>query len=271
MYVFDAHCDYLWIKALDEESSLRRDSRVKKSVLAVFEGSVSDKELVKKQIDEFKNEKPVEEAYIAFEGLSWVTSLWDIEDIVKERPLYVGPVWNKQNELGGSCYHDAAITLFGKCFLSELDNAGIFIDLAHAGERMFDSCIDEFNNVIFSHGNVFEVCSHPRNLRRGQIKKLIDKNAFMGLTLYSGFVGGKSIEQLLRHVEAVLDMGGSDILGIGSDIDGCESIVGTGDTTVFDEILEALLKRNYDEMLIKKIFHLNLERSVEKSIKKIGY
>lgn len=271
MYIFDAHCDYLWMKALNEPSALANNTLVQKSALAVFEGSVPDNKLIETQINEFQKEKPVNEAYIAFEGLSWVKSLWDLEDIVKHRPLYVGPVWNRKNEMGGSCYDDAPVTVFGKCFLGEIDNSGIFIDLAHAGEEMFNSCMEEFKNVLFSHGNVFEVHSHPRNLRKKQIKKLIERDSFMGLTLYTGFVGGRDIDQFLKHVNTVLDMGGSDILGIGSDLDGCESLVGTAyGAQVLDEIVEALYRENYGEEVIEKILHLNLERCIKKSVKKIG-
>lgn len=267
MYVFDAHCDYLWMKALKENSNLEKskNSIIKKSIFAVFEGSIPDNELIDTEIKVFKDKKPVEKTYIAFEGLSWVKSLWDLEKIFKEDPIYVGPMWNNKNEFGGSCYNDGALTVFGKCFLEEVDKKGIFIDLAHSGEEMFSSCLDNFKNVLFSHGNVFEVHSHPRNIKRYQIKNLINHNAFMGLTLYTGFVGERSIHKLFEHIEYVLDMGGENTLGFGSDIDGCENLVGTKNgAEVFDEIIEEFLKRNYKTELIKKILHLNLENCLQK-------
>ena len=46
MYVFDAHCDYLWKKALNEESALKQGQQaIKKSVFAVFEGGLPDENL----------------------------------------------------------------------------------------------------------------------------------------------------------------------------------------------------------------------------------
>ncbi|MBE7091842.1 MAG: hypothetical protein E7365_01490 [Clostridiales bacterium] len=266
MYIFDAHCDYLWMKALGEDSNLENNNgKIEKSIFAVFEGGISDDELMKKQFDAFKKVKPVKKTFMAFEGLSWVKSLWDLEKIFKYNPVYVGPVWNNKNEFGGSCYNDGPLTIFGKCFLEELDNKGIFIDLAHSGEEMFASSIDSFKNVLYSHGNVFEVQTHPRNIKKHQIKKLIKRNCFMGLTLYTGFVGAKSIHKLFEHIEYVLDLGGENILGFGSDIDGCENLVGTKTgAEVFDEIMEEFLKRNYKTGLIKKILHLNLEKCIQK-------
>lgn len=267
MYIFDAHCDYLWIKAIGEESQLRNASKTKlrKSIFAVFEGADSDKELVKREIEIFKEPKPVEKTYIAFEGLSWVKSLWDLEDIIREKPVYVGPVWNNKNIFGGSAYDDMPLTIFGECFLKELDNEGIFIDLAHMGEQMFDSSVYNFKNIIFSHGNVYDICAHPRNLKKRQIKKLIERNSFFGLTLYSGFVGENSIGKFFEHVEYVLDMGGEKILGIGSDLDGCTNFASKHqDVRIFDELIEEFYKRNYSQELIEGILYKNLEKTLKK-------
>ena len=266
MYVFDAHCDYLWKKALNDESNLdNKQKLIKKSVFAVFEGGIPDENLINKQLELFKIEKPIEKTYIAFEGLSWVKSLWDLEVLFKYEPVYVGPVWNNKNEFGGSCYNDGPLTIFGKCFLEELDNRGIFIDLAHSGEEMFSSCLSNFKHVLFSHGNVFDIHTHPRNIKKKQIKKLIKNKSFMGLTLYSGFVGDRSIHKLFQHIEYVLDLGGEDILGFGSDIDGCESLVGSKNGGhIFEEIIEEFLKRNYKNSLIEKILHLNIEKCLQK-------
>ena len=270
MYIFDAHCDFLWVKALNEESQLKKagKTKLKKSIFAVFEGSEADRSLVKKEIGEFYKEKPVKETYIAFEGLSWVKSLWDLEEITEVNPIYVGPMWNNKNEFGGSAYDDAPLTVFGQCFLDEIQKEGILIDLAHSGEKMFNSCFNEFENVIFSHGNVYDICPHPRNLKKGQIKKLIERKSFFGLTLYSGFVGGNTIEKFFEHVDYVLQMGGKDILGIGSDLDGCSTFSSKySDVEIFNELMEGFYKRNYDLSIIKAILYKNLEKTLEKTEK----
>lgn len=270
MYVFDAHCDYLWMKALNEESQLKyiKDTCLKKSIFAVFEGSEADKNLIQKEINAFYDFLPVEEAYIAFEGLSWVKSLWDVEEIASLNPVYAAPVWNTKNELGGSAYDDMPLTIFGQCFLSELDKNGIFIDLAHTGEKMFDSCIYEFENVMFSHGNVYDIYEHPRNLKKAQIKKLIERKSFFGLTLYSGFVGGNTINKFFEHIDYVLQLGGEKILGIGSDLDGCSTFASKyNDVRIFNELIEEFYKRNYSERLIKALLYKNLEKTLKKSAK----
>ena len=272
MYVFDAHCDYLWSKQIKGQSVLEfnseKENKIKKSIFAVFEGSNASRQLVDEQIKGFNGEKPIEETFIAFEGLTWAENRRDADVIQVLAPVYVAPVWNKKNHFGGSCYDDGEVTTFGKCFLSQLDDAGVFVDLAHSGEKMFYSCFEEFENLMFSHGNVYSVCPHKRNLKKEQIKKLIERDCFLGLTLFVNFVGEDSVSKLIEHVETVLDAGGENILGFGSDLDGCENLIGKNkNPLVFNEIEEEFYKRNYSVALQERIFHGNLERCLNKNKK----
>ena len=85
----------------------------------------------------------------------------------------------------------------------------------------------------------------------------------MGLTLYEDFVGGKSLEKLFEHIEAVLMLGGEDILGFGSDVDGCDELIGhSGDIGVFGDIIEEMLRRNYSAGLMEKLLHGNFEKNL---------
>ncbi len=268
MYVFDAHCDYLYHRVKERPTGLTAEAvaagKIKKSIFAVFEGHLAETALVKKQLEVFHHENlPVEQPYLAFEGLSWLNALKDAQIVIDSRPVYVGPMWNQANALGGSCREDGELTLFGECVLREIGDNGVLIDLAHAGERMFASCAEKLKNVIFTHGNVNHVHENIRNLKDWQIKKLIELDSFMGLTLYEEFVGGKSIEKLFEHIEAVLMAGGENILGFGSDIDGCDKLVGEkNDAGIFADIIEEMLRRNYAASLMEKLLHGNLEKCV---------
>ena len=260
MNVFDAHCDRLWKKAKDEDEC-KKDSGYK-CISAVFEGAAT-REDVAKQLLILNNENALKDAYIAFEGLSWVKDEKDIAIIKKYKPIYASPTWNKANFLGGSCYQDTPLTQLGKEVLNELDLAKIYIDTAHSGRKMFFDLLDEFDNVIFSHGNVFVQKPHARNLTDKQIKALIEKKTFIGLSLYKEFVGGDRAEDFVKNVDYVLDAGGEDVVGIGSDLDGCEDIIENGEN-VFEKIYECLLKKNYSETLISKLFYGNLKQLIEK-------
>lgn len=256
MEFFDAHCDFLWIKATERISALEENKNNGRFVLAVFEGDTR-LDLIGRQIDIYRTQTTVKNARIAFEGLSWVKD-GDEDLILSLAPLYAAPVWNKKNFLGGSCRDDGPVTPRGKELLHKFDEKNIYIDLAHSGREMFASCADTFENIMFSHGCIYDIVPHPRNITKEQLKVLIKRNAFFGLTFYSGFAG-KSTENFFRHIEYVLDSGGENILGIGSDIDGCNDIVlPARGAKAFEFLKNEMIKRNYPEKIIDNILFRNL-------------
>lgn len=256
MDFFDAHCDFLWVKATGRESAYEDFSGNGRVTLAVFEGD-GCRDLIGRQTEIYKTQKTIKSSRIAFEGLSWATGS-DEKFILSLSPLYAAPVWNRKNAFGGSCFDDGPVTGFGKAFLDSLDKNCVYIDLAHSGKEMFASCTDCFENIMFSHGCIFDIVPHPRNITKAQLNTLINRNAFFGLTFYSGFAG-KNTEDFFRHIEYVLDAGGENILGIGSDIDGCRDIVlPTNGAKTFEYLKNEMKKRNYPEKIIDNILYKNL-------------
>ncbi|MBP5662449.1 MAG: membrane dipeptidase [Clostridia bacterium] len=266
MYFFDAHCDYLSALWQGKPTALTeravQKANLQKSVLAAFEGGKPDRERVFAQAALMRTAHPVNRPFFALEGLGWAENDDDFLWIREQKPFYVGPMWNRANRFGGSCMEDAPITAWGKARLRAMEENGIYVDLAHAGEKMFYSACDALERVLVSHANVYECCAHPRNLHKNQIRVLIEKKAFLGLTFYVPFVGGDTLDALFRHIEAVCDMGGEEILGFGSDFDGCSEVIeGATDVSLFARIEEEMEKRNYPSVLREKIAHGNLEKN----------
>lgn len=256
MEFFDAHCDYLWKKANGRISCLDGKEINGKFVFAVFE-----KGKIKEQINLFPEDG---NASIAFEGLSWLKDTEDVDTVINADPFYVTPTWNTKNAFGGSCYDDGTLTPQGKRTLREFDGRKIYTDLAHSGEKMFYSVADACENIMFSHGCVYEIKNHCRNLKREQIKLLIQRKAFFGMTFYDAFAG-QTLEELFKHIEYILDMGGEDILGLGSDIDGCERFASPlNGVESFEIIKNEAEKRNYPQKIVRKIMFENLERCEKK-------
>jgi len=106
--------------------------------------------------------------------------------------------------------------------------------------------------VVASHSNARSVCDHPRNLTDGQIRAIIETGGLIGLTFVPWFVkDGEDVsrEDLIPHIERVLELGGEKSLALGSDYDGIDrhirGLAGPRDTA---ELLEMLEKRYGGEL-----------------------
>ena len=86
--------------------------------------------------------------------------------------------------------------------------------------------------------------------------------------LYIGFlqhVLHTTIEQMLRHLDYLIEHLGEDRVGLGSDYDG--AVVPKDVTTVADlpKLRQAMAKHGYDDALMAKLCHQNWLRVLEKT------
>lgn len=90
------------------------------------------------------------------------------------------------------------------------------------------------------------------------------------MNFFAPFVGEKpQISDLLKHMDAVLEMGGEDCLAIGSDFDGCDGLFPAHIEGVqsMPFLREKLLKHGFTEELTEKIFYKNAHRFVMENVK----
>ncbi len=137
--------------------------------------------------------------------------------------------WNGENELGFGQSKNKGLKTFGKECIPILEKYGIIIDVSHISDRGFeDICAISKKPFIASHSNSRKICNHKRNLSDEQICEIINRKGIIGLNFYKGFLNNdsdkSSANDILRHAEHILSLGGEDILAIGTDFDGCETI-----------------------------------------------
>ena len=133
--------------------------------------------------------------------------------------------WNGENELGGGADTASGLTSFGKAVIPALEEAGVAVDLSHASERLFcDVMTIVTKPVIATPSNARSVCSHRRNLTDDQFKAIVDAGGLVGLNFHNAFLNNDpdraSMDDVLRHAEHFLSLGGEDALALGSDFDG---------------------------------------------------
>jgi len=119
--------------------------------------------------------------------------------------------------------NDTGLTEFGRICIREINECGMVVDLAHAGQTTALEAIEfSAKPPIVSHANARKLCEHPRNLRDDVLRALAAKGGVAGITAYAPFCETKrgtrpTIDDFISHVAYVADLVGIDHVGIGSD------------------------------------------------------
>ena len=173
--------------------------------------------------------------------------------------------WNFENEIGFPAAKGAKPGLkpFGMKLLAAMDRYGILADVSHLNEAGFwDVCEHTSLPPIASHSDCRWLCDVPRNLKRDQVRAIIDRGGFIGINFFSDFLradGPATLDDVVRHIDALCELGGEHVIGFGSDFDGIERWPeGLGDPSGFPALLDALRRRGYNESTLEGIAGLNL-------------
>jgi len=183
---------------------------------------------------------------------------------------YLGLLHFSRSEVGFPAFgfgrDDArGLTSFGREVVEACGELGVIVDLAHSNRRGFFEAIDCARDpVIVSHTGVAVVNPHWRNIDDEQIRAVARKGGVIGIIFAAGFLGGDTIEAVVRHVRHVIDVGGEDVPALGSDFDGL--VVpprGLPDVTGLPGLVEALLRSGLPSETVLKIAGRNALRVLE--------
>ncbi|MBQ1985226.1 MAG: membrane dipeptidase, partial [Clostridia bacterium] len=172
--------------------------------------------------------------------------------------------WNGSNEVGsGIMSKDSfGLTPFGVLAVKEMERLGIAVDISHASEKLFfDVAEHSTRPFVASHSNAKALCKHPRNLSDEQIKIMCQRDCLVGLNYFKAFLNDEpdkaDVEDLYRHAEHFLSLGGANILAMGSDFDGASMPNGITGLESMEDVANVFLRHNLPEALVNKIFFEN--------------
>ena len=190
----------------------------------------------------------------------------------KVRLRMIALTWNHENEIGfpakgGS---DRGLKPFGFELLRAMDRCGVLADVSHLNEAGFwDVAERTALPPIASHSNCRWLCDVPRNLTREQVKALIDRGGFIGVNFYAEFLvegGPCRLDDVLRHIDALCEMGAERNIGFGSDFDGIDVWPeGLGDPSGFPALIDLLRRHGYTEAQLEDIAGMNLWRLLKRA------
>ena len=161
------------------------------------------------------------------------------------------------------------LTETGFAFLTEMERLGMIVDVSHLSDAGFWDVARTANKpFVASHSNARAVCGHVRNLGDDMIRALAEKGGVTGLNFCPSFLEEErkegesrgSLDAIVTHARHIVNMGGEDCLGLGSDFDGIPTNAAIPDAAHLPHLADALKKAGFSERQIDKIFCENVLR-----------
>lgn len=178
--------------------------------------------------------------------------------------------WNHPNAIGYPNSDDPEImqkglTPFGRDVVREMERLGMVVDVSHVSDGVFyDVANMATKPFVASHSNARAVCSHRRNMTDDMIRILADKGGVMGLNLGPEFVGqvegATRMEDLVKQVLHIRNVGGSEVLALGSDFDGVHGDMDVAGPQDWPKLEKALQEAGLSEEELDKMWYKNAER-----------
>ncbi len=188
--------------------------------------------------------------------------LWDL---ARQGFIMSTLTWNHDNALAGFHKSDKGLTDRGRAYVRSAEENNILIDVSHLSETAFWDLIKATRKpILASHSNCRSVWDHSRNLTDDQLRAIRDTGGVVGLNLYVPFLGqGADFDTLLRHLEHMLQVCGTDHICLGGDLDGCDILPeGFTDLSSYAGFHTFLRDKGFDQNLLDQIFYTNLDRLV---------
>lgn len=180
--------------------------------------------------------------------------------------------WNYENCIGypGRIpeVREKGFKPFGIETLERMDELGIIADVSHLSDGGFEDVYRYGKRpFIASHSNARSLCGHSRNLTDDMIRRLSEKGGLMGLNFFGPFLredGRSTVEAMMRHIRHILNVGGREILGVGSDFDGMDMELEIKHCGQMKKLPEAMERAGFTTGEIEDVCFRNAEKFMER-------
>jgi membrane dipeptidase len=220
-------------------------------------------------------------------------SLENLKELYRRGVRMMTLTWNYPNEIGypncltphgevvayGGGNQTNGLTDFGLKVVAMMEELGIIIDVSHLSDAGFyDVLANTSKPFVASHSNSRALCPHIRNLTDDMIRKLSDRGGVLGLNYEASFLNrideSKSADNtdhdkgdrqetmtaMVAQVKHIINVGGYECLGLGSDFDGIETPYEMKDASYLPRLAYELEHAGLSVNQIEAIFHKNVLR-----------
>ena len=182
----------------------------------------------------------------------------------------VNPTWNHANALSGSNVEqrERGLSDAGREFVRQAQARNILIDVSHLSDPGFWDLVDITQKpIVATHSNARALCDHTRNLTDDMFRAIVQTGGVVGINFWVRFVrdtAEPTMDDLVRHIDRFMDLGGAKHLCLGGDLDGCDKLAG-GMAGVQDvpTLWQALRDHGYGVQELEDLFFHNLRRVLE--------
>ncbi|MGL6105323.1 dipeptidase [Romboutsia sp.] len=179
--------------------------------------------------------------------------------------------WNYENEIGYSHsikgFENEGLKPFGIDTVEAMNELGIIVDVSHLNDGGFyDVAKIAKKPFIASHSNSRTITNVTRNLTDDMIKTLADKGGVTGINFYKAFLGDmyiSKVEDMVKHIKHIVNIGGIDVVSMGSDFDGIPNGLEIENISQIEKLQNSLLKSGFSQKDIEKIMYKNALRVIK--------
>ena len=282
--VFDAHCDTLCCVRDDGKAIEKNDCQLDLSRMGKYK---SYTQVFGCYINPIYKEHALERCLdligafygsgldkhgmiLSMEGGEPIYDLAALENFYRLGVRIIALTWNFSNHIAAGVHEpdkSKGLTTFGARVVGEMNRLGILADASHLNDKSFyDIAALTRLPFIATHSNSRAVCAHPRNLTDEQFNVICQSGGCVGINLSPPFLNeskNADLDDIIRHIEHFMSLGGENHIGIGADFDGVSYLPdGFAGCEDLYKIFDRLLGMNYSEEQIEKISHKNFERVI---------
>jgi len=203
--------------------------------------------------------------------------------------------------------HDG-LTSLGEKIIRKMNELNMVIDVSHSSDLTVEDVLDVSTMpCMASHSCVRALCDVPRNLSDDLIREIAQKNGYIGVNFYPGFLNKKiydhviknmkkhtewfekkveenennpdminkiemelnlkivdgidtvDVNHIIDHINHIVDIGGIDCVGLGSDFDGIPATpTDLSDVSCYPTLVNGLMQKGFSDGEIEQIMGLNL-------------
>ncbi len=155
---------------------------------------------------------------------------------------------------------------FGIEMVQAMNQLGIVVDVSHLSDGGFWDVVKYSDKpFIATHSDSRAMTDHTRNLTDDMIRALADKGGVMGINFAPDFLNSRKdktskVEDMVRHVMHIRNVGGAGVLAIGTDLDGISGQLEIGTPANMPLLADALAQAGMPEDEIEAMFNGNIRR-----------